>query len=60
MAHVLFRCPNTGLNVQHVLPDDGPSESDKSHYAAVTCLACTRLHFVNRSTGKTLGYGQET
>jgi len=56
MAHVLFRCPNTGANVQHSL-DDAPSEFERPHheYESVTCLACTRLHFVNRLTGKLLG-----
>jgi hypothetical protein len=55
MAHVLFRCPYTGLNVQHLLDEDAPSHDKKSGYEAMTCPACTRLHFVNRSTGKILG-----
>jgi len=61
MAHVLFRCPNTGANVQHLL-DGGPSGAERSphEYESVTCLACTRLHFVNRLTGKLLGEKQRT
>jgi hypothetical protein len=42
-------------NVQHWLDDDAPTQDKKSEYEAVSCPACTRLHFVNRSTGKTLG-----
>lgn len=57
MTYILFRCPYTGLNVQHEL-DDAPERDEKSYYDAVTCPACARLHFVNRSTGKTLGDDQ--
>ena len=47
--------PDNGANVQHSL-DDAPSEFERPHheYESVTCLACTRLHFVNRLTGKLL------
>ena len=56
MAHILFRCPYSGLKVQHWLDDDAsPRHEKKSEYEAITCPACARLHFVNRSTGKTLG-----
>ena len=57
MAHILFRCPHTGLNVQHWLDEDAapPPQEKNSRYEAIMCPACGKLHFVNRSTGKTLG-----
>jgi hypothetical protein len=57
MANILFRCPRTGMNVSHwVDDDDAPRHEDNpSYYDAVPCPACTRLHFMNRSTGKILG-----
>jgi hypothetical protein len=60
MANILFRCPRTGMNVPHWQDDDAAQREDKSSYDAVTCPACTRLHFVNRSTGRTLGEGPKT
>jgi hypothetical protein len=54
MANIIFRCPNTGINVQHRLDDVAP-RSEENTYDAVHCSACTRLHFINRSTGKLLG-----
>jgi hypothetical protein len=43
------------MNVQHWLADtpapDDPHCSDET----VMCQACSRLHFINRSTGKLLG-----
>jgi hypothetical protein len=55
---IVFQCPYTGLNVQHEL-DDASAHDEKSLYDPVVCPACTRLHFVNRSTGKTLGHEQD-
>jgi hypothetical protein len=53
MPHFIFKCPSTGLNVQEWIDDeDGPSENE---FEGVTCPACTRLHFLNRKTGKLLG-----
>jgi hypothetical protein len=43
------------LNVQHWLADEvGPDDPQRS-YETVVCKACTRLHFINRKTGKLLG-----
>jgi hypothetical protein len=53
MANLVFRCPATGLNVQHQLDDD-PDISD-TEYEGITCPGCTKLHFLNRKTGKLLG-----
>jgi hypothetical protein len=58
MAPFLFRCPNTGLNVQGwraEAVEDGDAES----YESVNCLACQQLHLVNSKTEKTLGADEE-
>jgi hypothetical protein len=50
---ILYKCPHTGMNVQHSLPvalDDEP----KSTYSSVFCPACSRLHLIDGSTGKLL------
>jgi len=54
MNNVVFRCPRTGLNVQHRLDESEPGDPN-STYEPVVCKACTRLHFINRSTGRLLG-----
>ena len=54
MAAFIYRCPTTGRNVQGWFADD-VSEDEGETYEAVTCLACTRMHLVNRSTRKVLG-----
>ncbi len=51
--HIVFRCPETGLNVQHWLAEV-PNEPTGTH-RPVVCKACTKLHFINSSTGKLLG-----
>jgi hypothetical protein len=48
---IVFKCPRTGMNVQHRL-DDEPGE--RTH-VSVPCPACTGLHLLDRSTGKPLG-----
>ena len=50
---IVFRCPQTGMNVQPLLHKQGNDEART--YEAVTCPACTRLHFIDKSTGKALG-----
>ena len=42
------------MNVQVWLPEEAPSDRADS-YESVTCPACTRLHLVNKTTGKILG-----
>ena len=51
---ILFRCPKPGMNVQQWLADEAPEEG-AGDYKAVTCPACTRLHFIHSATGKLLG-----
>jgi hypothetical protein len=53
MAHFVFTCPATLMNVQHLLVDDQGAADNE--YEGITCLACAMLHFVNRKTGKLLG-----
>jgi len=50
---ILFRCPQTGMNVQHWLASE-PDNAEGTH-TSVVCPACTRLHFIDSSTGKLLG-----
>jgi hypothetical protein len=57
MAPTLFKCPQTGMMVQHWLEDEWPSHEDA--YEPVECPACTRLHFIHRTTGKLLGKNEE-
>ena len=53
--HILFKCPRLGTNVQHWLPETPPEDEPNSNaYASVVCLACTRLHFIHKETGKLL------
>jgi hypothetical protein len=53
MRHFIFVCPNTRLNVQHSLDED--DSGDQNEFTAVSCPACTRLHFLSRKTGQLLG-----
>jgi len=49
----LFKCPGTGMNVQHWLAD--VPEDAKDRYSSVVCPACTKIHFIHNTTGKLLG-----
>lgn len=55
MRHFIFVCPNTHLNVQHSLNEE--DNTDQNEFTAVSCPACTRLHFLSRKTGQLLGAG---
>lgn len=54
--HIVFKCPATGMNVQHRLVA-APADAPETH-VSVSCPACARLHLINRSTGKLLGEHQ--
>src|SRR4029077_14103554 len=54
MALFTYRCPTTGLNVQGWLADDA-SVNQGEVFETVACPACTRMHLVNRATGRVLG-----
>jgi hypothetical protein len=48
----IYKCPNTGLNVQGFVADD--PDDDRS-YQPVACIACRDVHLVNPRTGKLVG-----
>lgn len=52
---ILFKCPRTGMIVQHRIDVDRPEAPPESTHVSVRCLACMALHFVNSTTGKLLG-----
>jgi hypothetical protein len=54
MTHFIFKCPITGMNVHWGTEGIAP-EDPQSTYETVVCQACSRLHFINRATGKLLG-----
>jgi hypothetical protein len=60
MPPFIFRCPNTGFQVQGFVPDNSESEGvGDDVFVGVTCLACGSVHLVNPTTGKTVGeHGQ--
>ena len=51
---IIYKCPQTGMNVQHWLPA-APDDEPKGTHRSVLCAACRRLHFINNLTGKLLG-----
>jgi hypothetical protein len=53
MPPFVYRCPNTGLNVEGWVADN-PVDRDDT-YEAIPCTICTRLHLVNPKSGKVLG-----
>jgi hypothetical protein len=55
MEILVFRCTQTGSNVQVWLPEALTPNDRNDSYEAVTCPACARVHLVNKTTGKTLG-----
>jgi hypothetical protein len=57
MVPFLYRCPNTGDNVQ-AWAADAP-EDDELTCVQVTCLACAQSYLVNPKTAKVLGAGDD-
>jgi hypothetical protein len=54
-AVVIYRCPDTGLNVQGWFADDGAANEGEV-YEAMTCAQLyARVHLVNAATGIVLG-----
>jgi CxxC motif-containing protein (DUF1111 family) len=51
---IIFRCPHIGMNVQTDLHKQEIKEGEH-RYESVVCPACTKLHFINRANGRTLG-----
>jgi hypothetical protein len=58
MLPFIYRCPTTGLNIQGLFADAAAAD-DAETYESVSCPVCTRLHLVNRTTGRTLGDDSE-
>jgi hypothetical protein len=56
MSHgfIIFRCPATGMDVQTSLNKQQEGDGARN-LEAVTCAACTRIHFINMTTGKVAG-----
>jgi hypothetical protein len=52
--HIIFKCPQTGMNVQHWLDDVSEDEAQDA-FRSVTCPACTLAHFIHCESGKLLG-----
>jgi hypothetical protein len=50
----IFRCPATGVNVQHIFEGE-PVTGDDRAYVGVRCLACAGVHLVSRVTGRLVG-----
>ena len=55
MGNIVFKCPATGLNVQHWLADEPSVDDPQCTFETVVCQACGRLHFINRSSRKLVG-----
>ncbi|MEY9183049.1 putative RNA-binding Zn-ribbon protein involved in translation (DUF1610 family) [Bradyrhizobium sp. USDA 326] len=53
--NVIFKCPRSGMNVQHWLPDATSGAVDT--HVSVRCPACGSLHFVDIASGKMLSEG---
>lgn len=53
--NIIFKCPRTGMNVQHWLP--GTMADAAATHVSVRCPACASLHFVNIVTGEMLSEG---
>ena len=50
---ILFKCPRTGMTVQHLLPGTG---SEGTH-VLVRCQACMGSHLLDSTTGALPGEG---
>jgi hypothetical protein len=59
MSNFVFKCPQTGMNVQHRLAVEPVPGDQRCTYETVLCQACGRLHFINRSSHRLLGEKEE-
>jgi len=48
-ALIIFRCPHTGMDVRTSL--EKQERNPIRAYEAISCPACTRIHFINVTTG---------
>jgi hypothetical protein len=51
---LIYRCPVTGMNVQHWIAEAGLVTGETDSYVSVSCAACARGHLVNLATGRVL------
>jgi hypothetical protein len=58
MRKLTYQCPNAGVPVQIELAREADRHKSGRH-EAVVCQACTRLHFIEVTTGKLLGHDQK-
>ena len=56
MTPVLYRCPNTGQQVQSFVAE---GDLDATEFEAIVCTACAGLHWVSLKTGRVLGVDEE-
>jgi hypothetical protein len=56
MAAFIYQCPLSGVKVQGWVADAAAGDDT---YEAVSCTSCGAMHFVNVTTGKVLGTGDE-
>jgi hypothetical protein len=52
---IIFRCPQTDMEVQTLCINRERMRAGGRAYETVNCSACTRLHFIDKFTGKALG-----
>jgi predicted RNA-binding Zn-ribbon protein involved in translation (DUF1610 family) len=53
---VIFRCPDTGFNVQTRIPRAEQQKPDSAKaYESFSCPVCTRTHLIDPVTGRVLG-----
>jgi hypothetical protein len=52
MAEIVFYCPNADLSVHQTLDDNAQRRNDEELYEPILCRACSRLHFIDKKTGK--------
>lgn len=59
LAAFLYRCPNTGRNVQGYVADPQQDEGSEDDFQSIACNARSALHWVNPKIGKGLGTDDE-
>jgi hypothetical protein len=53
MSAFVFRCPNTGLQVQGHTANE--AAEDNETYDGILCAVCQRIHLVNPASGAVAG-----
>ncbi len=53
---IVFRCPQTGMNVQTHLEKQQRTEGRS--FESFACPACTRVHFIDLASGQPIGHGR--